>query len=75
MSRAPAERILAITMEARGRDGVTVGCVCGFRARAADETALRRQLRAHVDRVHPEFAFTDEQLRDWVRSERKEARR
>lgn len=61
-------------MEMRGTAAATVGCVCGYQAWGADDAELRRLIRAHVDRAHPEFDYTDEQIREWVRSEKKEVR-
>jgi predicted small metal-binding protein len=60
-------------MKERRETERTVGCMCGFRARGADDASLRGQIRTHVDRAHPEFPYTEEQIRLWVASGARDA--
>ncbi|MGH3105323.1 MAG: hypothetical protein ACRDN6_14630 [Gaiellaceae bacterium] len=43
-----------------------IECPCGHHFEAADDDALFRLCREHVDRDHPEMQRTDEQIRERV---------
>ena len=43
-----------------------IECPCGHHLEGADDQALVRLAREHVDRDHPEMQRTDEQLRERV---------
>jgi hypothetical protein len=43
-----------------------IECPCGHRLQGADDEALFRLARDHVDSEHPEMARTDEQLRERI---------
>ncbi len=64
MSRRPLGGIVSL-MKKR-ESGRTVGCLCGHRIQGADDAVLRHLVRAHVDLVHPELAYSEEQVRRWV---------
>ena len=40
---------------------------CTERMEGHDDEELLRSIRKHVDTVHPEDRYTDEQLREWMR--------
>ena len=43
-----------------------IDCPCGHRLEGADDDALVRLAREHVDRDHPEMQRTDEELRQRI---------
>lgn len=47
--------------------------MCGYQAQGPDDAHLRRLIRHHVDRAHPEFAFSEDQIRQWVLSGARDA--
>lgn len=57
-----------MAMNPRSETARTVGCMCGYRAVGADDAELRLQIRHHVDRAHPDLAYTEEQIRGWIAS-------
>jgi hypothetical protein len=44
----------------------SVFCACGKQLEALDDTALFQQYRAHVDATHPDWSYTDEQIRSVI---------
>jgi len=48
-------------------------CPCGHRLEGADDDELFRLAREHVDRDHPEFERTDEQIRQRVAADARDA--
>ena len=48
----------------RAADCDTPGCQARMEGRDDDE--LLRAIRRHVDEVHPDDAFTDQQLKEWM---------
>ncbi len=39
---------------------------CSDRMQGVDDEELFRSIRRHVDTVHPQDEYTDEQLREWM---------
>lgn len=50
-----------------------IDCPCGHRLEGADDEALFRLARAHVDRDHPDMQRTDDQLRERIAADAYEA--
>lgn len=48
----------------RAADCDTPGCTDRMEGR--DDEELLRSIRKHVDTVHPQDKYTDEQLREWM---------
>jgi len=58
----PAEYLKSV----RAADCDTPGCT--DRMEGADDEDLLCAIRKHVDSAHPRDLYTDEQLRDWMRT-------
>jgi predicted ester cyclase len=44
----------------------SVFCACGRRLEAPDDTALFQQYRTHVDATHPDWSYSDQQIRSVI---------
>lgn len=53
-------------MTVRAADCDTPGCT--DRMQGVHDEDLLRSIRKHVDSVHPQDHYTDEQLRDWMKT-------
>jgi hypothetical protein len=50
-----------------------IDCPCGHRLEAETDGELFRLARAHIDRDHPELERTDEQIRQRVEEDARDA--
>jgi predicted small metal-binding protein len=50
-----------------------IDCDCGQTLQAANDEDLSKEVRAHVDREHPDMQLTDDQVRELVASKAYEA--
>jgi hypothetical protein len=56
----------------RRREMRAIDCPCGHHFEAADNEALFRLCREHIDADHPEMQRTDEQIRERVAADARE---